>query len=92
MTSKTEDDVAREKDAVQKMIGAKGAMEAALKRIERLEGALRHADQIASDMRAKFGDGLYIKTYYHGESGGGEKVVSLKSQVEYLRSMIAKVL
>lgn len=92
MTTKTEDEIAREKDAVQKMIGAKGAMEAALKRIERLEGALRHVDQIASDMCAKFGDGLYIKTYYHGGPDSGEKVIPLKSQVEYLRSIIAKAL
>ena len=37
MTTKTEDEIAREKEAVQKMVGAKSAMETAIKRIQRLD-------------------------------------------------------
>ncbi len=90
MNVKTEDEIAREKDAVQKMIGAKGAMEAALKRIERLEGALSSVNMVLEDMRKKVGQNLYVKTYHHG-GASGEAVVSLSAQIEYAQNMILRV-
>ena len=91
MTAKTDDEIAREKEAVQKMIGAKSAMETALQRIRRLEDTLGHIDAILADMRGKVGEGLYVKTFYHGASGSGEATVTLKSQIDYAKRMIGAV-
>ncbi|OOY15097.1 hypothetical protein [Thioclava sp. DLFJ4-1] len=90
--AKTEDEIAREKEQVQKMIGAKGAMEAAIKRIERLEKAISHAECILSDMRGKVGEGLYVKTFYHGRTiGDGEQTISLRDQISYAQSVLEDV-
>ena len=70
MTTKTEDEIAREKEAVQKMVGAKSAMEAALSRIDRLQKAMSSIDLVLSDMQRHAGDGLYVKTHYHGGAAG----------------------
>lgn len=91
MTAKTDDEIAREKEAVQKIVGAKSAMEAALQRINRLERTLSHVDAILTDMRGNVGDGLYIKTFHHGGSGNGEATVTLKSQIDYAKRMIGDV-
>ena len=91
MTTKTEDDIAKEKEAVQKMVGAKGAMEASLKRIERLEGALKHLNCILSDMQSRVGDGLYVNTHYHGKATTGEATVKIKDQIQYAREVISRV-
>ena len=90
MILKTEDEIAREKDAVQKMIGAKGAMEAALKRIKRLEETLHYIDTILADMHKNVGQNLYVKTFYHGR-GGGEEVITLSAQIEYAQNILLEV-
>ncbi|MDA3888966.1 MAG: hypothetical protein PF443_09250 [Allgaiera sp.] len=87
---KTEDEVAREKDQVQKMIGAKGAMEAAISRIARLEGAISQAERVIADLSKNVGDGLYVNTFYHGQSGG-EKAISVKAQLAYMKSLLEAV-
>lgn len=91
MTAKTDEEIAREKEAVQKIVGAKSAMEAALQRINRLERTLDHVDAILADMRGNVGDGLYVKTFRHGASGNGEATVTLKSQIDYAKRLIGAV-
>lgn len=90
---KTEDEIAREKELVQKMVGAKSAMETAIKRIERLELVLGMLDRILSDMAENVGDRLYVKTYQHGESDGSGtiKTIPLRKQISYARSIVEKV-
>lgn len=88
---KTEDEIAREKEAVQKMVGAKGAMEAALKRIERLEMALGQVNNILADMKQRVGPGLYVKTFYHGTNASGEATISLFDQIGYAQAAIGRV-
>lgn len=90
MTMKTEDEIAREKEAVQKMVGAKSAMEAALSRIERLQKAMSNIDTILTDAQRSVGDGVYVKTYHHGGSSG-EATVKLKDQIGYARRIIQGV-
>lgn len=90
MTTKTEDEIAREKEAVQKMVGAKSAMEAALSRIERLQQALKQIDTVLTDAQRHVGDGVYVKTHYHGGSAG-EQTVKLKDQLGYARRLIQSV-
>ena len=89
---KTEDEIAREKEAVQKMVGAKSAMEAALSRIDRLQKALSHADTILNDAQHHAGDGIYVRTHRHGIVGkDGEQCVKLKDQLGYARRIIQGV-
>ena len=78
---KTEDEIAREKDAVQKMIGAKGAMETAIKRIERLEQTISSILMISDDMASKVGDSLAYRTYYHGIKSEGASYVTVQEQL-----------
>lgn len=87
---KTEDQIAREKDAVQKMVGAKAAMDAALTRIDRLQKALDMVNLIMSDIQGNVGENLYVKTYRHGGSAG-EQVVSLKNQIAHAKRIIEDV-
>lgn len=88
---KTEDDIAREKEAVQKMIGAKSAMEAALSRIERLQSAIGSVQMILSDLHKNLGDGLYVKTFHHGSSGNGEATIKAKDQLAYAKRIMDAV-
>lgn len=92
MTTKTEDEIAREKEAVQKMVGAKSAMEAALSRLDRLQKAMANIDAILADAQRHVGDGVYVKTYHHGLAGTpGETTVKLKDQIGYARRLIQGV-
>lgn len=66
MTAKTEDQIEADKQAVQKMIGAKSAMEAALRRIEVLERALKIAKARIEEIGKGHGDNLAIAVYREG--------------------------
>lgn len=91
MTDKTEDQIAREKDAVQKMIGAKSAMEAALARISTLERAIQVMANDLDDMANKAGDGIGYTTYRHGE-GSEQKFISLRKQAKRIAGIGRDVL
>lgn len=71
---KTEDQVEADKIAVQKMIGAKSAMEAALRRIQALEEALRRSRSRIEEIGNGHGDKLAIAVYRAGE----QKFISAK--------------
>lgn len=60
MTTKTEEQAEKDKEAVQKMIGAKSAMEAAIRRIERLEWALKNAKRRFEELSIAHGDKIAI--------------------------------
>jgi len=72
MTTKTEDQAEKDKAAVQKMVGAKTAMEAAIRRIERLESALRVAKSRIEQMQTAHGDRLGFRVH----DGNGWKFIS----------------
>lgn len=92
MTTKTEDEIAREKEAVQKMVGAKSAMEAAISRIDRLQKAISKAEIILADLQKHIGDGIYVKTYhYDGGNGGSEAASKVKDQIAYARRILDAV-
>ena len=63
--------VQAEKDAVAKLIGAKSAMEKALKRIERLESHLKRCAAIAEDVAKKSGE-MHVSTFYGPKREGSE--------------------
>ena len=62
--TKPDDDVAREREAVQKLIGARGAMETALLRIHRLEQAISTMLVYNDEVAAGIGDGLFVQSVY----------------------------
>lgn len=74
---KTEEEIAKEKEAVQKMIGAKSAMETAINRIARLERELLIACQTMEEVAKATGDNLMYRTYQHGGSQSEALVVQI---------------
>jgi hypothetical protein len=62
-TTKSEEQVAKDKEAVARMIGAKSAMEAAQRRIELLEGALRQAKVNLEAISKPFGPEVFINVW-----------------------------
>lgn len=64
MTTKSEDEIAREKEAVQKMVGAKSAMETAINRIARLEAELKYSALVIEDVAKAVGPTLFYRTFH----------------------------
>lgn len=91
MTEKTEDQISREKEAVQKMVGAKSAMESSLARIATLEGAIKRMNSILSDMATRIGDGVGYMTY-NSEKSGGEGFMTIRRQAQAIEEIGRKVL
>lgn len=79
MNDKAEDRIAAEKEAVQKMIGAKGAMDTALQRIRRLEDTICSMNMMIDDLAKNVGDGLLFQTYYG--PGRDREVMPVRKQL-----------
>lgn len=69
MTEKTATQIEKDKEAVAKMIGAKSAMEAAIRRIETLELALKTTADKVDSIRKAYSEDTYINVYVTKESG-----------------------
>lgn len=65
--TKTEDQIAKHKEAVAKMIGAKDAMQATLDRIKRLEAALQEAKATFDMVTKNVGDSLALSVSHQGK-------------------------
>lgn len=78
---KTDEEIAKEKEAVQKMVGAKGAMETALNRIQRLERELSSVCNIMEEIAKAIGDNTLYRTYSHGEAGNEARAVSVANNL-----------
>lgn len=89
--TKPDDDVAREREAVQKLIGARGAMETALLRIHRLEQAISTMLVYNDEVAAGIGDGLFVVTFRHND-GSGAKPIRLKDYLLKTSEIGRKVL
>ena len=63
MTAKTEDQIAAEKESVAKMRGAQSAMEAAIRRIDRLENALKIAAGDLADVAKWMPEGAHFQAF-----------------------------
>jgi len=90
MSDKTEDQITREKDAVQKMVGAKSAMEAALGRIATLERAITNMNVVLDDMSKQVGDGVGYMTYRTEKNVEG--FISIRKQANRVAEIGRKVL
>lgn len=84
MSIKTEDDIAREKEAIAQMSGAKKAMEAALARHDRLVSAIRSMNTILTDIQSAVGEAGYM-THHRPEIGQG--FVKFKDQIARIRKI-----
>lgn len=62
-TDKTEDQIAKDKEAVKAMTGAKAAMEAAIRRVELLEAALKSVRGQAERIGKAFGPEVHLNVY-----------------------------
>lgn len=74
---KTEEEIAKEKEAIHKMIGAKSAMETAINRIARLERELLFACETMEEVAKATGDYLMYRTYRHGGNQSDASVVQI---------------
>lgn len=64
---KSEEQIAKDKEAVARMIGAKSAMEAAQRRIEALESALKNVRFRCEYVSKAFGDAAHFKVYHDND-------------------------
>jgi len=65
---KTDDQIAKDKESVARMNGAKAAMEAALRRIDVLEKSLDSVKRQAEAIGKAFNDEVHIRVYDHSNS------------------------
>lgn len=79
---KTEDEIAREKEAVEKMKGAKGAMELVLQRQATLETALKQVLNVVDEVKRAVGPALLLKSYSHAR-GHDASIISLQEVLQY---------
>jgi type II secretory pathway component PulL len=88
MTPKTEDQIAKDKEAVAKMVGAKSAMEAAQRRIELLEACLRQCNADMEGLQRVIGDRLCAP---ERQTDGTIKATPIFNQFQIARNRIEKV-
>lgn len=62
-TTKSDDQIAKDKEAVKAMTGAKAAMEAALRRINALEETLKSVERQAAAIGKTFGDDVHLHAW-----------------------------
>lgn len=65
MTDKTEEQIAKDKEAVARMAGAKASMEAALRRIQSLETSLKTVQEECRAVGKAFGDNAHFKVWHN---------------------------
>ena len=91
-TGKSEDEIERERKAVQAMVGAKGAVEKVLARNDRLVARLKTTVDGLKDIRRSVGD-LYIRTHRNKNSNQGtEHHIRLADYIDIEISKITELL
>ena len=94
MTEKTEAQIEKDKEAVQKMIGAKSAMEAAIRHIDTLEGRLKTIDAALRQYQSSLGEEAYVRTNWHGlalRCQSDAKIIKASEFISLLRMGISEV-
>jgi hypothetical protein len=61
--TKSEDQIAKDKEAIAKMVGAKSAMEAAIRRIETLENCIKSVREQVDVIGKAFGESVHLNVY-----------------------------
>lgn len=86
--TKPEDQIAKDKEAVAKMIGAKDAMQASINRIKLLEETLTSVRESCKRINLGFNDKIYLETY----TGGGWKPVKINDLLKEVDVKISGVI
>lgn len=89
---KSEEQIAKDKEAVARMIGAKTAMEAAQRRIETLELALKTVRFQCEQVGKAFSDSAHFYTYNPKNTTGGWEVRKARDIFSDIDVTIGKVL
>lgn len=87
--AKTEEQIAKDKEAVKAMTGAKSAMEAALRRIDLLEMTLKSVIRQSDVLSEAFGEKVQLDIWHQG---GEFKPVKVSKLFEKIRNDIKAVL
>lgn len=87
--TKTEAQIAKDKEAVKAMTGAKAAMEASLRRINTLEEALKSVRWQSERLGKAFGESVFLNVY---QPGGDIKPERASILFEKIDDTIKKVL
>ena len=85
---KSEEQIAKDKEAVARMIGAKSAMEAAQRRIETLEFTLKNVRSRVEHVGKAFGGEAFIRVFI----GGDWKTLPARDVFAEIDATIGKVL
>lgn len=86
--TKDQDQIAKDKEAVAKMIGAKDAMAAAIRRVSDLESTLGAVRSELQRIDKEVSGALYVRSFVQNEW----KVIPLKEVFERVDATIRKVL
>lgn len=74
---KTEEQIAKDKEAVKAMTGAKAAMEASLRRITVLENALESVQRQSETLSKAFGKDVFLNVWQRGGDYKPERISTL---------------
>ncbi|MBD7992873.1 hypothetical protein H9643_19025 [Ochrobactrum sp. Sa2BUA5] len=80
--TKTEAQIAKDKEAVKAMTGAKAAMEASLRRIEILEMALKSVRAQVENVGKAFGPDVFLNVYRAGDGYSPRKASDLFAKID----------
>ena len=80
--TKTEAQIAKDKEAVKAMTGAKAAMEAALNRIDTLERALKSVRAQSERVGKAFGKDVFLNVYQLGGDYKPERASNLFEKID----------
>lgn len=89
---KTDEQIAKDKAAVEAMKNAKSNMDAALQRIALLESRLRSVQEQCRHIGKAFGDSAYFNVWQHNNAGGGWAVRKASDIFRDIDNTIAAVL
>ncbi len=79
---KSESQIAKDKEAVKAMTGAKAAMEATLSRIDTLERALKSVRAQAEMLSKTFGKDVFLNVYQTGGNYAPERASTLFEKID----------
>lgn len=89
-TTKTEEQIAKDKEAIAKMVGAKSAMEAAIRRIEVLEKCIESVREQVDVIGKSFNENVHLNVYSY--SHRQYQILSVKTLFSTIDNTIKTVL
>lgn len=88
--TKSEEQIAKDKEAVKAMTGAKAAMEAALRRIDTLEQSIKMLDRQITAVAAAYGENVHLNVWSYSQNS--KQIVKASDFFDGIRNSIKAVL